>query len=562
MEKEAFEPTGLIPRSIIRTVDRFVQQLLPGKEKIALQEYRVSRYQILVSIKSLLTLFLIPLLLNSTIKALLFTPLIEHFWNSHQSEIFLNEYQEKRAFSEMHDFSEKMFFESLLIEPKVETNTSQYRKLEWEVAYSHVPPPIPMRASFNSIEKKEQSSSKGSYFHASPDYLTFLSKKRSPARVSLQPPFTETDRNQSKKEIQRDTFFAPTESKASFYTGSKGLKHFPITSCTSPFFPCPVGAKRGSKGISSFPLQDTSAFVEADVMKSFVQTRGGLDSETTFSYNSMPLPFSKGHTHEHEANRSYKWLCSPTICKKEICTTYKPCHQEITPSLSFLVTKPSHPCVFGKGNGDDTSQRRQELIENRVAQLLPRSNASLCIKKMNGSTDKDINSSILQASERVTPQLLQGQPLSDEEKYQALFQIKSLELAKSYNQQSITAITNLLGDFLTFFIVALLFRIMRPELIILKSFLTESVYSLSDTTKSFLLILGMDLLVGFHSPRGWELALEGFLRHIGLPENENFILLFVALFPVFLDTVFKYWIFRYLNKISPSTVVTYHSMIE
>ena len=33
-----------------------------------------------------------------------------------------------------------------------------------------------------------------------------------------------------------------------------------------------------------------------------------------------------------------------------------------------------------------------------------------------------------------------------------------------------------------------------------------------------------------------------------LNQNENFILLFVALFPVFLDTVFKYWIFRYLNK--------------
>ena len=118
MEKQAFEPTGLIPRSIIRTVDRFVQQLLPGREKIALQEYRVSRYQILVSIKSLLTLILIPLLISSTIKALLFTPLVEYFWNNNQNEIFLNQYQEKRAFSVMHDFSEKMFFESLLVEPK------------------------------------------------------------------------------------------------------------------------------------------------------------------------------------------------------------------------------------------------------------------------------------------------------------------------------------------------------------------------------------------------------------------------------------------------------------
>jgi hypothetical protein len=76
------------------------------------------------------------------------------------------------------------------------------------------------------------------------------------------------------------------------------------------------------------------------------------------------------------------------------------------------------------------------------------------------------------------------------------------------------------------------------------------------------LILGTDLLVGFHSPRGWEIAIEVLLRHFGLPENQDFIFLFVAAFPVFLDTIFKYWIFRYLNKISPSTVATYHNMIE
>ena len=147
---------------------------------------------------------------------------------------------------------------------------------------------------------------------------------------------------------------------------------------------------------------------------------------------------------------------------------------------------------------------------------------------------------------------------------QIRFQKKSLEIAETYNKQSILAITCLLGDFVTLLTLYILFVLpqMKPQVIILKSFLTESLYSLSDTTKSFLLILGMDLLVGFHSPRGWEIVLESTLRHFGLPENESFILLFVALFPVFLDTVFKYWIFRYLNKISPSTVVTYHSMLE
>jgi hypothetical protein len=77
-----------------------------------------------------------------------------------------------------------------------------------------------------------------------------------------------------------------------------------------------------------------------------------------------------------------------------------------------------------------------------------------------------------------------------------------------------------------------------------------------------MIILSTDVFVGFHSPHGWEVLLELGLRHIGLPESPNFIFLFVATFPVVLDTVFKYWIFRYLNQISPSAVATYRNMNE
>jgi hypothetical protein len=145
---------------------------------------------------------------------------------------------------------------------------------------------------------------------------------------------------------------------------------------------------------------------------------------------------------------------------------------------------------------------------------------------------------------------------------QKQFQQRATQLATVFNRESLQAIINLLGDCVTFLTVFMLSVWMRPQIIILKSFLTESIYSFSDTSKSFLLILCTDLLVGFHSPRGWEIAIESLLRHFGLPENQDFIFLFVAAFPVFLDTIFKYWIFRYLNKISPSTVATYHNMIE
>ena len=102
----------------------------------------------------------------------------------------------------------------------------------------------------------------------------------------------------------------------------------------------------------------------------------------------------------------------------------------------------------------------------------------------------------------------------------------------------------------------------KPEVANLKSFIDEIVYGLSDSAKAFIIILFTDTFVGFHSPHGWEIILEGLSRHLGLPASRDFIFLFIATFPVILDTVFKYWIFRYLNRISPSAVATYKDMNE
>lgn len=266
MKKRTREQTGLIPRSILRTFERFRKQLLPGAEMLVIQEFRISRYQVIVSVRCLITLIFVPLFINILSKSFLIRPGVEYLWNQNHNEIFLNSYQENRALHDLHRFEEKVYFDSFVND------------------------------------------------------------------------------------------FAPS--------------------------------------------------------------------------NNMSL------------------------------------------------------------------------------------------------------------------------------------QKQSFEIAKNYNLESIEAISNLFADFLSFLSLSVVFLLLKTQIIILKAFLSESLYSLSDTTKSFLLILGTDLLVGFHSPRGWEVFLEWLLRHFGLPENGDFMSLFVATFPVFLDTVFKYWIFRSLNKISPSTVATYHNMIE
>ena len=152
-------------------------------------------------------------------------------------------------------------------------------------------------------------------------------------------------------------------------------------------------------------------------------------------------------------------------------------------------------------------------------------------------------------------------PLSEPE-IEAAVRHKATEIEHEFMDRSTDALKNVVADIVATFAFAAVLVNSRREIATLKSFIDEIVYGLSDSAKAFIIILFTDMFVGFHSPHGWEVLLEGISRHFGLPANRDFIFLFIATFPVILDTVFKYWIFRYLNRISPSAVATYKNMNE
>nr|YP_009519549.1 Envelope membrane protein [Udotea argentea]AYC65562.1 Envelope membrane protein [Udotea argentea] len=131
-----------------------------------------------------------------------------------------------------------------------------------------------------------------------------------------------------------------------------------------------------------------------------------------------------------------------------------------------------------------------------------------------------------------------------------------------YQKQSIAILINWILDFITFLFFGVFFVFLTPQILILKTFFIELLINLSETTKCFFLIFFLDLLIGFHSSKSWEIFLQFLFEHFGFQIYQNFIAFFISIFPVFLDTIFKYWIFRYLNKISPSTVTIYQAMIE
>lgn len=156
--------------------------------------------------------------------------------------------------------------------------------------------------------------------------------------------------------------------------------------------------------------------------------------------------------------------------------------------------------------------------------------------------------------------LLKGEAPPSREEMQAQLSQRATELNEETDQESTHAIKNILADIggLLGFAMVCLFG--QRDLQVLRGFLDELIYGLSDSAKAFSIILFTDIFVGFHSPEGWTVLLDGVAHHLGIPAKENFIMLFIATFPVVLATIFKYWIFRYLNRVSPSSVATLRNM--
>nr|YP_010477949.1 chloroplast envelope membrane protein [Gardenia stenophylla]QSX43455.1 envelope membrane protein [Gardenia jasminoides]QZL38357.1 envelope membrane protein [Gardenia jasminoides var. grandiflora]UVI59305.1 chloroplast envelope membrane protein [Gardenia stenophylla]WRO38961.1 envelope membrane carbon uptake protein [Gardenia jasminoides]WRO39049.1 envelope membrane carbon uptake protein [Gardenia jasminoides] len=139
-------------------------------------------------------------------------------------------------------------------------------------------------------------------------------------------------------------------------------------------------------------------------------------------------------------------------------------------------------------------------------------------------------------------------------------QKEAIQLINIYNESRIHTILHFSTNIICFVILSGFSILGNEELVILNSWTQEFLYNLSDTVKAFSILLLTDLCIGFHSPHGWELMVGSVYKDFGFVHNDQIISGLVSTFPVILDTIFKYWIFRYLNRVSPSLVVIYHSM--
>jgi hypothetical protein len=181
---------------------------------------------------------------------------------------------------------------------------------------------------------------------------------------------------------------------------------------------------------------------------------------------------------------------------------------------------------------------------------------------INSQLEKEALEELEQFERHLKFQSLTGEISISSEELETQVKKEALHMRKAFTRQSTNAVKNWFADLLS--VAAFVFFLTRSkrQITSLLSFMNEMVGGLSDSAKVFVIILFTDIFVGFHSPHGWEVLLSGIADHWGIAENHSFNSLFIATFPVILDTVFKFWVFRYLSGQSPSSVAIYKTMNE
>lgn len=169
-----------------------------------------------------------------------------------------------------------------------------------------------------------------------------------------------------------------------------------------------------------------------------------------------------------------------------------------------------------------------------------------------GYTPTKLNSNKLNSNFR----LVANESFSLSEK----FKEEAANLVKEVNYKELEGIKNAFADILGLLAGYVAVIANRRQLSTIKEFVDETLYSLNDSAKALILIISTDIIVGFHSAEGWDALLTGIASHYGQPENRFFTRTFIAVVPVFLDGIFKFWIFQYLRQRSPSTATIYEQM--
>ncbi len=506
-----YEEIGLFPRSFNRVFDRFFKQLFFDVENLVIQEYRFYRYLFLTTVKCLFILIFVPLGIHFLAKNYLIRPVTEYYWNTHNHEIFLNSYQQKRAFTELKNFEEKIYFESLLFsENQVFFGISE-NKFQKNLVPQHskTMQGCDQRSQLFNQTKKEN------------DIFSSVSLRTNSQYTSFDSSALLTDFLQSGKLV----------------TQAKQVQ------------PC----------VANSQLQQAST---TSLFKNYQEQDLSIAA-------SLPLVQTHRATIDSQINKLAKFSekLYPQAASITTANLLQPNTTNLCKAVFFAKTEKLSSIEHTRNNSKKFQQEESlpQLFSNlEISTENPNFNKLSSFLFLNNSFQnlQEQNNSLILLKNQQRTEFNHDLYMAFTTSIQKRLQMKIFELANHYNEESIEAITNFFADVLSFSSLFFLLVRLEIQINITKSFLLEVFFGLDDSKKSLLILFITDLLVGYHSPNIWELFFQTLFDHYGLPESQTTIFLLVATLPVLLDVLFKYLIFRHLNRASPATVATYHAMIE
>jgi hypothetical protein len=276
-------------------------------------------------------------------------------------------------------------------------------------------------------------------------------------------------------------------------------------------------------------------------------------SSSNQDVNSQPFSYFKTGILPRSISRTLKKIFSEISpdAEEEFIKKYQISRQRTTIAVRFLLVLIIIPLLTAQ------LSKRIFILPMVEQQINHNSHAIFLNEEMEEKAFRELK---IFTAELKFKSLLSADTNSSSVDVESQLREKAVEIAGEFRHKSAIAISNIFADILASISFVLVILFSKRDIISLQYFLDNIVSSLSDSAKAFLIILFTDVFVGFHSPHGWEVLLEGFAAHLGLPASRNYIFLFIATFPVVLDTIFKYWIFRYLSRLSPSALATLKEM--
>ncbi|MEM9979300.1 MAG: proton extrusion protein PcxA, partial [Cyanobacteria bacterium P01_D01_bin.2] len=105
---------SVLPRSILRTVDRVKQDLDPKAETDVVRSFRKSQGKTKIALRFILLLVIVPLLTQQLTKHFIVAPVVNYARQTTEAEVFLNDEMEEEALHELQQFEERLRFEVII----------------------------------------------------------------------------------------------------------------------------------------------------------------------------------------------------------------------------------------------------------------------------------------------------------------------------------------------------------------------------------------------------------------------------------------------------------------